>query len=140
MVAKKIFGRELYDLCNSKNFGDAENLIKTHGKDLDINYIDCNSGYSILIVYVQSSRHNIVYKLIELGVDVNYQDGFRATALYYACYNQDKDMIEMLIKAGTNTNLRDSRSRVPRDMLGPSLCDFYDNLLNPVMVKSANKF
>ncbi|KAF2785832.1 hypothetical protein K505DRAFT_330763, partial [Melanomma pulvis-pyrius CBS 109.77] len=47
---------------------------------------------------------NAVIRLLEAGCDVNERDGMDSTALYYACFNSDYGIIQMLIDKDAEIN------------------------------------
>ncbi len=54
-------------------------------------------------------------KLLELGIAVNYRDGFGRTALYYAANGRHNNIIKLLIQHGARVDLRDMALSAPFD-------------------------
>lgn len=55
--------------------------------------------------------HEVVFRLLEEGVDVNRKDGFEWTALLYAAYHGHLLVVEALLRADANVNYEDKHKR-----------------------------
>ena len=51
--------------------------------------------------------------LVENGADVNAQDHFGWTSLYYAIYHENMSMVKILVNEDTNLELRSFEFRIP---------------------------
>jgi hypothetical protein len=101
--------------------------------NLNTQLIGCNS--TPLIIACNNHCERVVKALIELGADVNMQDDWGSTALFYDC------CIRELIQAGTDINIRDKNGDTAlsyaiknRNVLSEETVA----LINPV-IKSATK-
>ena len=56
---------------------------------------------------------DIVQLLVDAGSDINHQDKWLRTPLHYAVNNDDPRAVDVLLKAGANTELRDSEGQTP---------------------------
>jgi len=61
---------------------------------------------------VMKGDHKTVKFLVKNNVDVNFADKNGVTSLHYAAHNKDKDMAEILIKAGADVNAQTKHSKV----------------------------
>jgi ankyrin repeat protein len=88
----------LYYAIENNNYEFVRALLK-HGADFSLQYL----------MYSVRENHNnkyfkIIKALIKAGSDVNENDVYKNTSLYYAVQNNDIKCINLLIKAGANVN------------------------------------
>lgn len=82
----------------------ADDLINRMSLDeLNTNY----EGFSPLVIAIMKENYEIIYLLLERGVDVNIKTNTGKTALFEAVRNSDVDLIEELISRGANVNEQD---------------------------------
>jgi hypothetical protein len=68
----------------------------------------------------------LIKKLLEKGADINYVEPEAGkTALHFAAYSQKKEVIELLLEAGANTEARDAYGHTPEYYAGPLQYLFY---------------
>src|SRR5215831_19875665 len=71
------------------------------------------AGPADLIDAVQSGNTTAAIKLIEAKVDVNGTSADGTTALHWAVHNADAGMVDRLIKAGANVNVKNEYGLAP---------------------------
>ncbi|MCA4774178.1 ankyrin repeat domain-containing protein [Wolbachia endosymbiont of Mansonella perstans] len=70
--------------------------------------------YKILKEYRNNEVGPIGYeRLIGKHADINAKDNMERTALHYAAYFNDTDMVELLLKAEAKTNIKDNNGKKP---------------------------
>ncbi|MCA4775311.1 ankyrin repeat domain-containing protein [Wolbachia endosymbiont of Mansonella ozzardi] len=70
--------------------------------------------YKILKEYRSNEVGPTGYKrLIVKHSDINAKDNIERTALHYAAYFNDADMVELLLKAEAKTNIKDNNGKKP---------------------------
>ena len=67
---------------------------------------------------VEFGEWDIVKDLIGKGIDVNIQDQRGNTALHYLCFKNNYEMMETLLKAGADPNIRNKDNKTPLFGLG----------------------
>jgi len=45
---------------------------------------------------------NLIYYLVEHGVDINNENMFKEMPLFYACRNGNKDLVQYLVERGAD--------------------------------------
>ncbi|KAG4092683.1 ankyrin repeat-containing domain protein [Neocallimastix lanati (nom. inval.)] len=61
--------------------------------------------YKIIIDHKKENMNkNLIYYLIEHGVDINNKKMFKETPLFYACRRRNKDLVEYLVERGADIN------------------------------------
>ena len=61
----------------------------------------------ILVFYNQDTISSIIDSILEKSPDLNCQDIYGSTALHYAIYNEDKEVVLKLISRGANRKIKD---------------------------------
>jgi hypothetical protein len=81
--------------------------------DFDINALD-KYNQNLLQVAIQNKKWDVARDLIRRGIDVNNQDDKGRTALHYMCARpNDVELVEEILKAGGDPNIRDKENRSP---------------------------
>ncbi len=57
---------------------------------------------------VRNSEIDLVKKLLKAGVNVDAKTEYGSTALFFACDRGNKEMVELLLKAGAKPNIKDT--------------------------------
>ena len=82
-----------------------------------LNYMDYSMKCTPLItsiIYVnQTSNMEAIMKLIDGGADVNFANINNDSALIFACYFQNIDIVKLLIRAGANINHQNNYGYTP---------------------------
>jgi len=71
--------------------------------------------YKSSVIFFNSLRHRktfeiknmnktLIYYLVEHGIDINKDNLFKETPLFYACESGNKDLVKYLVKHGTDIN------------------------------------
>jgi ankyrin repeat protein len=96
--------------CFLKETIDKEKILDLISMGANVNAID-NSGNTLLMNLVLFHNINLgklnldtFQFLIELGVDINYEDDRGANCLYGACLSHYAPLVELLLKVGANPN------------------------------------
>ena len=84
----------------SKCFVDSINHI-----DDDITYV-MTPPVTMLMIACTKGYYKIVERCIKLGANLECTDYFNRTALYYSINTQERVIMEMLLKAGANPNIK----------------------------------
>ena len=73
-----------------------------------------------LLDAIANKKWDVAKKRIESGIDLNQQDANGNTALHYLCYGsfENFEMLEMLLKAGANPDIRNKEKMTPLFLLG----------------------
>lgn len=102
-------------------FALANKKVKVIKKLLDaganINIVDEGSKYSLLCASVLTGKPEILHAFIEKHPDLDIQntDGDRNTALITACMINNIDLVEILVEAGANLNIRNTKGKTALD-------------------------
>lgn len=89
---------------NGSEFKDYERLVKEIN---NINYVDPLFNRSYLQVAIQSNREDIIYDLLERGIDINTQDKKKNTAAGYIIAKRDWKLLKKLKNYGLNPNIKE---------------------------------
>jgi ankyrin repeat protein len=83
----------------------------------NINIIDEGSKYSLLCAAILTGKPEILHAFIEKHPDLDIQntDGDRNTALITACIINNIDLVEILVEAGANLNIRNTKGKTALD-------------------------
>ena len=94
----------IYDICSSNNL-NILNMIEKVGLKLH------NSSFLIAVINDSLCLAKEFYKR---GYDINYRDNlnYSFTALHYACLQENKDMVNFLLKIGVDIG-KDSEGKMP---------------------------
>ena len=84
----------------SAGLGDATTMLEMMEHGVDINGHNPVFGHTALIVASRFGHYKIVRTLLDHGAEVNAEDDYGFTALYWAKKNQKGKVIEMLEAAG----------------------------------------
>lgn len=80
-------------------------LLVECGADLDCRN---NDGQTLLMYCIEKGYNSIVYMLISNDCNLNIQDKTKMSALHYAVYNLDYDLVKILVTCGIDTSLKDN--------------------------------
>lgn len=99
----KINTAELYDIQQSLNYS----LLNEYPDELIIGLIELNTelnygNESPLFYAIKNTKY--LNLLLKKGADINYQNSFGKTPIFYAIQGNDIDMVEFLISKGANIN------------------------------------
>lgn len=88
-----------------------EYLFVARGSDHDIDVLHRGVGASFVIQgkSTVSEREQVLKFLVSKGLDVNHIDIHQLSPLHGAVLNNSTDEIEILLRNGANTNLRDKK-------------------------------
>lgn len=110
-VARKVY-RKLDDLAFQKQgltenevFNLVQSAVEYQG--LDPNYIDKDTGLSLLMYAARSGSYQIVKYLVDKGADVHYTNPLLETVLMYAALSGDLRVVRYLVEeqhADVNAN------------------------------------
>lgn len=91
-------------VCYTNNIAMAELLLK-YGAYIDVQN---NIGFTGLHIAVENNNIDLVDFLIDNGACIDAKDIIHYTPLMWACFRQniDFEIIELLVKSGTNVNIR----------------------------------
>ena len=78
----------------------------------DIEAVDCR-GWSVLMHSIFQRRTDVAEILLTRGVNPNFVDNNRLSAMHLACWTLNIDMVEMLISKGCSTNSEDLYKATP---------------------------
>ena len=93
----------LFYACNNNNDDIVELLIDS-GADVNELVTPYSTTYSLLAYAITMKWDDgLIEKIIEKGADVN-GNGSDKTPLFYACNNNNDDIVELLIDSGANVN------------------------------------
>jgi len=53
---------------------------------------------------IKNMNKTLIYYLVEHGIDINKDNLFKETPLFYACESGNKDLVKYLVKHGTDIN------------------------------------
>ncbi len=84
----------------SAGLGDATTMLEMIEHGVDINGHNPVFGHTALIVASRFGHRKIVQSLLDRGAEVNAEDDYGYTALYWAKKNHKGEVIEMLEAAG----------------------------------------
>lgn len=59
---------------------------------------------------------DIITDLLKKGVNVNFMDDYGRTALYFACYQGQTQVVKMLLESGADKDIKDCKKRTPLDI------------------------
>ena len=93
---------------------DIKNLSNLLEGGANPNRIGLN-GHTPLITAARAGKSKIVYELLKYGAEVNHIDKLEWSALHHT-FNEGSaslTVVKILIKAGADPNIRDSRKRTP---------------------------
>ena len=103
---------------------------ETEQGDLDINTVD-QHGTSALIQAVKSRNRNVVKHLLDMPhVDVNHEDHIRRSAVVWAVYSADIDMMLLLLHQREDMN-------VDRALIVAASCG-YEDMVNLLLTEGRN--
>src|SRR5262249_23027087 len=71
------------------------------------------AGKASLVEAVKAGDRAVALSMIQQKVDVNAPEANGTTALHYAAYNEDVDLVERLLKAGAKPNLKNDFDSTP---------------------------
>jgi ankyrin repeat protein len=78
---------------------------------IGVNHVfESYNDLTLLVIAVEDNNLPLVQKLIELGADIDTQDGF---ALRHACFRGHFDVIKCLVEAGANIDVVDVNDNTP---------------------------
>ena len=86
---------------------DMLELLVSHGAS--VNIPDCCSMTPLLRAIVMSCSIDVIKYLLRAGANVDYQDRDGRTALMHSCCIKNKDIFEVLLKAGADPTLTDHK-------------------------------
>ena len=107
-IAQKNNGRQLYEAIHAKDTLQVEMLLN---KGADANYKEkwMKFEMSMLILAVQNKDFKSVKLLIEHKAQIDWKDIAQITALMYAAYIGDVNIINYLIKSGADIHAHDDQ-------------------------------
>ena len=107
---------DIFDACRTGDIPRIEELYKLQPES--INSINKN-GHTPLILACYRNQVLAVKKLLELGAEIDYQSG-DGTALLGATYQNNYDVIKLLLDDGANPNISDANKETPLIMASKS--------------------
>ncbi len=63
-------------------------------------------GVTLLLVFAMHGDSNLVEKIVKLGANLEDHDCYNRTALCFGLFNHKKHMVNSLLKAGANPNVK----------------------------------
>ena len=93
----------LWIACAKSNV-DAINVLLKAGADTNI-VLDDSGGTCLIQAVYKDCRTEVLQAIIDHGADVNATNKWNGTALWLACDKSNTDAINVLLKAGANTNI-----------------------------------
>jgi uncharacterized protein len=130
MVSSTVFAltdEEQVELSTAIEQGDVANVKKFLDNGLSPN--DTAFAWSWLQVAANKNQIEVVKLMVERGANVNYKHPItKMTAVAFAAYNGNKDMVTYLISKGADPNIKlrgnVSLVRMSRDMGNQDMADF----------------
>jgi spore coat protein CotH len=104
----------------------------------DLNAPDMQSRNTPLMNAILAGKHEIVYLLIENGVDLDARNNDGSTALITAAFFAYPEMVKTLLEKGANTSIRNNTGASARDTVQAPwvqmkpIYDFIGALLQPI--------
>ena len=114
-TAKKniLYFDKLYELINR---GQNELFFEEFSKlmdEIDINYINRRTDYSLLMNAVKNENQSIIEFLIKKGCKINIQNNLGNTALHIAFMINNLQIVNLLISYGANQKILNNHSLIP---------------------------
>jgi len=139
----------MLNLLSSSNKYSTESLIKElinpsfNLEIIDIIYeklnINLNSLYindePILLVCCKKDLYNSVLWLLENKINIELENSLKETAIFYAIYSKDSNLLNLLLEFGANLNHLNNKNRT---ILQESIFNANNNIIRFLMQKSIN--
>lgn len=88
------------------NYKDLLNLLLANGVDVNRSNKYGSTPLHYAISGYTPNENDIIYTLLNANVNVNVQDNIGYTPLHYAVFKNNPELVEILINAGANTEIR----------------------------------
>jgi ankyrin repeat protein len=105
-------------LIEAAEAGATDFVIVLLGRGAAINQADTYRGHVTSLQYAAQRGHLATIRtLVEHGANLNAQDQWGYTALWYAatCHGGHRDIVDFLLRSGADPALADSEGRTPLD-------------------------
>lgn len=99
---------KLYKAVKANDTTLAEKLIN-NGADVNFRPKMMNAEMSLLILAVQQDQFKMVKLLVDHKIEIDWKDWFGSTALMYAAYKGNVNIIGYLIKNGADVHFTDKQ-------------------------------
>lgn len=98
-------------------------------------YYDTTAAKEGLVLFAQRGEYELMQDFIEHGVDINYQDKYGRTALFYVAddgspRNEDIIAVRYLLNHGADANIKDGNGKTAFDGCVQAICQ-----LNPEITR-----
>jgi len=115
--------KQVKEFFDSIKKGDLEN-INHHLEDVDVNAYD-QKNYTALMVAAESGLTDVANFLLENGANIDKRGRGELTAIFFAVFMKNDDVIKLLLNKNANTTLTDAK--------GNSICDYNDKYIDIII-------
>jgi ankyrin repeat protein len=96
--------KKLWKSARDGNLAEVARLLGLGG--VNINWVNEDAqGETPLIVATRNDRLEVVRTLLDAGADVNHRNEGDTTAIYWAAFKGNEDMINLLLERGADANI-----------------------------------
>lgn len=80
---------------------------------LNYDFIDNESGETILTLLTKKGKIELIERLIELGADINFASKSKSTALHVSVRVGNEDLVALILNKNGNPNLLNEKNQLP---------------------------
>jgi ankyrin repeat protein len=105
----------LYNLIQLEEWDLIDQFIdsKENIQSLNFNFIDNDSGDSLLTALAKKAKIQLIEKFLELGADINFASRNKSTVLHISVKTGSEDLVTLILNKNGNPNLPNEKNQLP---------------------------